>query len=239
MTPGALLRWRKSTRERLIAARLALDPATLSASRRAIDCHIERAFPGLAGAQLALCWPIQNEYDARHVARRLRDRGARTALPVVVTRAAPLLFRQWAPGVMLARGPLGIAYPTHGPEIVPQAILLPVNGWDGAGFRLGYGGGYFDRTLAAMTQKPIVIGVGYECARIETIDPQPWDVPLDYLVTERGVYRRDDAQLAFLGASPAPGEVSARASPVCYAAEIAPDYFGAGEARRAQARNMR
>ncbi len=229
MTPGDLLCWRQSTRDRLVAARLALDPATLSAWRRAIDRHIERAFPGLASTRLALCWPIQNEYDARHVARRLRDRGARTALPVVVTRAAPLLFRQWQPGVTLARGPLGIPYPTRGPEIVPRAILLPVNGWDGAGFRLGYGGGYFDRTLAAMTQKPIVIGVGYECARIETIDPQPWDVPLDYLVTERGVYRRDDAQLAFLGAPPAPGEVSARASPVCYAAEIAPGYFGEGE----------
>lgn len=224
--PDNLPRWRKTTRERLIAARLALDAAALCAWRHAIDRHVERAFPGLAGARVALCWPIKNEYDARHVARRLRDRGARTALPVIVAGAAQLVFRDWHPGVALARGALGIAYPARGPEVVPRAILLPVNGWDAAGHRLGYGGGYFDRTLATMTQKPVVIGVGYECARIETIYPQPWDVPLDYLVTERGVYRRDAAQLVFLGAPPAAGEVSARASPVCYAAEIAPGYFG-------------
>jgi len=224
--PDDLPRWRKTTRQRLIAARHALDAATLAALRHAIDRHIERAFPGLAGARLAFCWPIQNEYDARHVARRLRARGTRTALPVVVARAAPLVFRAWRPGIALTRGALGIAYPSRGPEVVPQAILLPVNAWDNAGYRLGYGGGYFDRTLAAVAQKPAVIGVGYECARIETVYPQSWDVPLDYLVTERGVYRRDAAQLAFLGAPPAPGDVSARASPVCYAAEIAPGYFG-------------
>ena len=229
MIPENLPSWRKTTRERLIAARLTLDAATLSAFRVAIDRHIERAFPGLAGARLAFCWPIQNEYDARHIARRLRDRGARTALPVVVARAAPLAFRTWYPGVALTRGPLGIPYPAHSPDVRPNAVLLPVNGWDAAGYRLGYGGGYFDRTLAAMAHTPTVIGVGYECARIETIYPQPWDVPLDYLVTERGVYRRDEAQLAFLGAPPAPGEVSTRAFPVCYAAEIAPGYFGEGE----------
>lgn len=226
MIPDDLPRWRKTARERLIAARVALDAATLSVWRHAIDHHIEAAFPGLAAAQLAFCWPIRNEYDARHVARRLRDRGARTALPVVVARTAPLVFRSWHPGVALARGPLGIAYPVRGPEVVPNAILLPVNGWDRAGYRLGYGGGYFDRTLAGMARPPVVIGVGYECAGLETIYPQPWDVPLDYLVTERGVYRRDTAQLAFLGAPPAPGGISPRASPVCYAAEIAPGYFG-------------
>ena len=104
-------------------------------------------------------------------------------------------------------------------------MLLPVNGWDDAGYRLGYGGGYFDRTLAALAPRPRVIGTGYECARLETIYPQSWDMPLDYLVTERGVYRRDGERLEFLGAPP-DGEASARASPVCYAAEIAPGYFG-------------
>jgi len=228
MSTANLSAWRKATRERLVAARVALDQTTLVALRRSIDQHLERAFPGLAGARLGFCWPILNEYDARHLAHRLRERGAVTALPVVVARGAPLVFRLWRPGVALARGALGIPYPLDSPEIVPQAVLLPVNGWDAAGYRLGYGGGFFDRTLAAMDPRPLVIGVGYESARIETIRPQSWDMPLDYLVTERGVYRRDAERLEFLGAPPA-GEASERASPVCYAAEIASGYFGEGE----------
>jgi len=225
MNTGNLAAWRKAERERLVAARVALDKTTLAGLRRSIDQHIERAFPGLAGVRLGFCWPIRNEYDARHLVRRLRARGADTALPVVVARGAPLVFRLWHPGVALERGALGIPFPVDSPEIDPQAVLLPVNGWDAAGYRLGYGGGYFDRTLAAMNPRPVVIGLGYESARIGTIRPQSWDVPLDYLVTERGVYRRDAGRLEFLGAPPA-GEPSDRASPVCYAAEIAPGYFG-------------
>jgi len=229
MNTENLSAWRRMTRQRLIAARVALDKATLAALRRTIDRHIERAFPGLAGARLGLCWPILNEYDARHLARRLRARGTVTALPVVVAPRAPLVFRLWQPGVALARGALDIPYPADSPEVIPQAVLLPVNGWDAAGYRLGYGGGYFDRTLAALATRPVVLGVGYESARIETIRPQSWDQPLDYLVTERGVYRRDAGQLAFLGPPPA-GAAGSRASPVCYAGEIAPGYFGEDEA---------
>jgi hypothetical protein len=109
--------------------------------------------------------------------------------------------------------------------VVPDAVLLPMNGWDGGGYRLGYGAGFFDRTLASLPKKPAVIGVTYEIARMETIHPQSWDIPVDWLVTERGVYRRDGDKLAFLGEPPA-GEPSKLASPVCYADEIAPGYFG-------------
>jgi hypothetical protein len=96
-----------------------------------------------------------------------------------------------------------------------------MNGWDRQGYRLGYGGGFFDRTLAAMEKRPVVIGVSYELAKLDTIHPQPWDIPMDYVVTERGVYRRDPEGLAFLGEpDPGSGELS---SPVCYADE---KYFG-------------
>jgi 5-formyltetrahydrofolate cyclo-ligase len=220
-----LKRWRREQRERLVAARLAVDAATLESWRQSIDKHIERAFPGLVKATVAICWPIRNEYDARHLARRLRERGARTLLPVVVAPKAPLVFREWHPGVRLAEGALGIPYPVDSAELAPNAVLLPMNGWDAQGYRLGYGGGFFDRTLASLAKKPATIGVSYELARIETIHPQAWDIPLDYVVTERGVYRRDPVGLVFLGEPPA-GEPSALASPACYAGEIAPDYFG-------------
>jgi 5-formyltetrahydrofolate cyclo-ligase len=216
MSPTNVQSWRKAERARLTAAREAVDAATLDSWRRSIDAHLERGFPGLARSRLAVCWPIRNEYDARHLAHRLREAGAVTALPVVVAPKAPLAFREWHPGVELAKGPLGIPYPVASREIEPQAVLLPMNGWDAQGYRLGYGGGFFDRTLAALQNKPLVIGVAYEQARLETIHPQPWDMPMDYVVSERGVYRRDAGELAFLGAPP---PQSALASPVCYADE--------------------
>jgi 5-formyltetrahydrofolate cyclo-ligase len=226
MTESELKTWRKAERERLIAAREALDPASLECCRLRMDASLERAFPGLAQARLAFCWPIRHEYDARHLARKLRERGAVTALPVVVAPRTPLIFREWHAGVKLAAGPLGIPYPVDSPEVTPTVVLLPMNGWDAAGYRLGYGGGFFDRTLAAIPKKPTVIGISHELARIPTIHPQRWDVPMDWVVTERGVYRRDPGGLAFLGEPPPGGRASPLSSPVCYAGEVAPGYFG-------------
>lgn len=228
--PGeALKHWRTAERVRLIAARAAIDRAALDVLRRRIDSILERSFPGLAKGTLAFCWPIRNEYDARHLARTLRARGALTALPVVVAPKQPLVFREWHPGVPLAKGALGIRYPVGSRELAPDHVLLPMNGWDRAGYRLGYGAGYFDRTLARLARKPAIIGVSFELAQMATIHPQPWDVAVDYVVTERGVYRRDSGELVFLGAPPC-GEPSQMASPVCYAAELAPEYFGAPNA---------
>lgn len=196
-----LKRWRRAERARLVAAREALERDTLDAWRLRIDGHLIRKFAGLARGVLAFCWPIKGEYDARHLARTLRERGALTALPVVVAPGTPLLFREWHPGVQLAAGPLGIPYPIDSQQVQPDHVLLPMNAWDQNGYRLGYGGGFFDRTLAALVRKPLVVGVSYEMARIETIWPQPWDVPVDWVVTERGVYRREAAGLAFLDES--------------------------------------
>lgn len=208
--------WRKAERQRLLAARAALDARAVEGYRRRIDAHLERGFPGLKTSTFAFCWPIRNEYDARHLAKTLREAGALTALPVVVAPRTPLAFREWHPGVELAKGPLDIPYPAHSRELAPQAVLVPMNGWDAQGYRLGYGGGFFDRTLASLAEKPLAIGVSYELARLPTIHPQAWDVPMDYVVTERGVYRRDGERLAFLGE---PGPASEMASPVCYADE--------------------
>jgi len=191
----ALRTWRRATRDALIAARLALPPATLEAYRGRIDRHIDAHFTDLARGAVAFCWPYRNEYDARFLARRLRLRGAVTALPVVVAPRQPLVFRAWQPGVALARGVYDIPYPAAGPSIDPTTVLVPMNGFDAAGYRLGYGGGFFDRTLAARSERPRVIGVAYELARLPTIYPQPWDIPMDYVVTEEGVYERREGRL--------------------------------------------
>jgi 5,10-methenyltetrahydrofolate synthetase len=223
MQGEALKSWRKSQRERLISERSALDFTTLERWRHRIDHYLERSFPGLAGRRVAFCWPIKNEYDARHFAKTLRERGSLTALPVVVAPKTPLRFREWHPGVELARGALDIPYPANSPEVLPEAVLLPMNGWDSKGYRLGYGAGFFDRTLASLAQKPVVIGISYEQARLDTIHPQSWDIPVDYLVTERGVYRRDPDGLAYLGEPQSGDEPSPLASPVCYAGEVKRD----------------
>src|SRR4030095_16473711 len=190
MTADDVKSWRKAERERLIATRENLDAATLALFRQRIDAHLWRSFPGLAAARLSFCWPIRGEYDARRLTERLRERGAVTALPVVVAPKQPLAFREWHPGVALASGPLGIPYPASSETVVPTALLVPMNGWDEAGYRLGYGGGFFDRTLASLAGKPVVIGVSYELARLKTIRPQSWDIPMDWVVTERGIHRR-------------------------------------------------
>jgi 5-formyltetrahydrofolate cyclo-ligase len=218
MDPTTLKTWRKAERERLIAARVAIAPSVLDSWRRRMDVTLERSFPGLARCRLAFCWPIKGEYDARHLARTLRSRGALTALPVVVKPKTPLIFREWHPGVEMVNGVLDIPYPVGSAEIIPQAVLLPMNGWDAQGYRLGYGGGFFDRTLASLAKRPLTIGVTYELAKMDSIQPQPWDIPMDYVVTERGVYRRDPEGLAFLG-EPEPGGDGTLSSPVCYADE--------------------
>ncbi len=228
MSPDGLKTWRKAERERLVNARLAVASDTLRDYRTAIDTHLERAFPGIAKGTLGFCWPFKNEYDPRFLAHRLRDRGAKTALPVVVAPRQPLIFRLWKPGDVLAKGVYDIPYPATGDPIVPDVALVPMNGFDEGGFRLGYGGGFFDRTLASVRaanpKAMVAIGVTYELARMETIDPQPYDIPMDYVVTERGVYQCIDGRLALLAAPE--GGAPGYASPACLAHEIAPGYFG-------------
>src|SRR5216117_2504632 len=120
MIPSELSAWRKSERTRLLREREALAPERLAELRSRIDHHLERAFPDLVHGILAFCWPYRNEYDARRLAAALRRQGATTALPAVVARKAPLVFREWKPGVELAVGPLGIPYPAGSPEVNPD-----------------------------------------------------------------------------------------------------------------------
>src|SRR5262245_33732324 len=215
-----LAAWRKSERERLLRERDALTHEVLDERRARMDIHIERAFPDLVHGVVAFCWPYRNEYDVRHLAAALRRRGATTAMPVVVAPKTPLVFREWHPGVELVKGPLGIPYPAGSRELVPDNVLLPMVGWDGDGYRLGYGGAFFDRTLGALAKRPGVIGLAYEQAYLKSIQPQPHDIPVDFVVTERGVYRREPEGLKFLD------NPEGYSSPPCYAGEIAPGYFG-------------
>ncbi len=107
---------------------------------------------------------------------------------MVETKAAPLVFRRWTPEREMVRGDWNIPVPPPDASgLIPEIMLAPLVGWDGEGYRLGYGGGYFDRTLAALPPQRLVIGVGLEAARLATIYPQPHDIALDAIVTEMGL----------------------------------------------------
>ncbi|QKV20672.1 5-formyltetrahydrofolate cyclo-ligase [Oricola thermophila] len=180
-----VMRWRKAERERLIAARLAVGAAERAAWAAEIAGHVAE-LRDVSGRIVSLYWPIRGEPDLRPLAETVLRRGGTSALPVVEAKGQPLVFRPWRPGDDLERGVWNIPVPARGAPVVPDIVLAPVVGFDGEGYRLGYGGGFFDRTLATMEKRPVVIGVGYELARIPTIFPQPHDVPMDAIVTQAG-----------------------------------------------------
>ena len=179
-------RWRRERRADLIARRQAIPQAERRRLQPLILDRIERDFPELASALVGFYWPIRGELGAIDLIRRLIERGACAALPVVVDKNRPLEFRAWRPGDRLERGVWNIPIPAEGDAVRPTALLVPLVGFDPEGYRLGYGGGYYDRTLAALDPKPLAIGIGFELGRLSTIYPQPHDIPMDAIVTETG-----------------------------------------------------
>lgn len=179
---------RRALRQRVLAARRALTPDQVARLSAAICSHLQRQFPAPPGHSIAFYWPISNEADLRPVINAWQDRGVDISLPVVHRKAAPLSFRRWTPETRMVPDAHGIPTPAGGAEVVPDVLLIPVNAFDAAGFRLGYGGGYYDRTLAAADPRPLVIGVGFELARVDSIAPQAHDIPMDWVVTEHGMF---------------------------------------------------
>jgi 5,10-methenyltetrahydrofolate synthetase len=183
-------RWRRAEREKHLEARLAMELELRRRHTERIAEHLEQAIGRVAGLTVSAYWPMRGEPDLRGLMERLRARGGRYALPVVVERGRPLVFRCWAPGEPLERGIWNIPVPAGGAEVEPDVVIAPVVAFDQACYRLGYGGGYFDRTLAAMAAKPRVFGVGYALAAVATIYPQPHDIPMDAIVTQTGTLQR-------------------------------------------------
>ena len=179
--------WRRALRRELLARRMALDKALHQELSARIVAHLLAHFP--PPQTLAFCWPIKQEPDVRGIVEEWRQAGTRTTLPVVISEHAALAFREWLPDTPLESDRYGIPTPAQGDWLIPDLILLPLNGFDPAGYRLGYGGGYFDRTLAALSPRPLAVGVGFELNRVATIRPEGHDQPLDWIVTENGVFK--------------------------------------------------
>jgi len=185
-----LVQWRKSERARLIKERLEISASTRKQNADRIAKQLDLAIGDMSGRVVSGYWPFRGEPDLREWLEQLESRGGRCALPVVVKAQAPLLFRIWRRGDKLERGVWDIPVPAAGEEICPDVVIAPLVGYDREGYRLGYGGGFFDRTLAAMQKRPLVIGVGYSQAALPTIYPELHDIPMDKIVTEREILSR-------------------------------------------------
>jgi len=182
-------RWRKVERERLLANRIAIESKLRAQQTAALAEQLSLVIPS-DGRTVSLYWPIRGEPDLREWIRQRFEQGTRIALPVATAHGRPLEFREWRPGAPMARGLWKIPYPADGAEVRPDVVVAPLVGFDAAGFRLGYGGGFFDRTLAVFTPRPLVVGVGYASSAIRTIFPQPHDIGMDWIVTESAPPRR-------------------------------------------------
>lgn len=185
--PADIRQWRKAERARLLGIRRSLDAGRKRRFDAAIRAHLAESIGPVGGLTVSGYAPIAAEPEIAELARAILSRGGRWALPVVERKAAPLVFRTWRPGEPLETGIGGIPVPSGGEAVDPDILIAPVVGFDAGCFRLGYGGGYFDRTLAAARRRPRALGVGYSILKIATIHPQPHDVEMDAIVTEEGV----------------------------------------------------
>jgi 5,10-methenyltetrahydrofolate synthetase len=180
-------RWRKAERQRQIEARLAVSAADRAAMTVGIVAGIDKLIGDVGGRLASYYWPFRGEPDLRPWGQTIVDRGGRTALPLVVAKGQPLVFREWKQGEKLERGVWNIPIPAEGEPVFPDIVIAPLVGYDRSNYRLGYGGGFFDRTLASLPRKPLVIGIGYGSCALPTIYPQAHDSPMDAIVTEAGV----------------------------------------------------
>ena len=243
MSPGLtweeIRAWRKAERAAMIERRAAVPESERRRWNERITEHLVAGFEPPAGAVVGFCWPYKGEFDARFAVRHWRERGAIGALPEVVDKKGPLQFSKWWPGAPMRPGVYDIPVPDGTEVLAPDFAIVPMNAFDEHGFRLGYGGGYFDRTLAAAERRMIAIGVSYEMLRLPTIHPQAHDIPMDFVVTEAGIYGAGAERLVKVDFD----ECRARAqrlmlarrlprgtfpdgysSPVCYGSEFR--YFG-------------
>ena len=174
---------KRAIRQRALLARAGCDPAW------GVDLahHVLRDAPPPAGAVVAGFWPLPGEIDTRPLLLALRERGHRLVLPVTPSRGLPLRFREWRAGEDLMTGRFGTRHPA-GPELVPDFVLVPLLAFDRHGHRVGFGAGYYDRTLAALPGVS-TLGCAFAAQEVDEVAAGPYDVTLDAVATERGVVR--------------------------------------------------
>jgi 5-formyltetrahydrofolate cyclo-ligase len=170
------------------AARAALPQADRADAAHAVTQHFFEHIPLVASDIVAAYWRIRDELDCQPILVRLMDSNQTVVLPVVIGAEEPLDLRVWEQGASLYEAGFGTLAPAElAPRAEPDIVLMPLLGFDKQGTRLGYGGGYYDRTLARMSKKPKLIGLAFAAQELDVIPREAHDVPLDAIVTEDGV----------------------------------------------------
>ncbi|MBB5049217.1 5-formyltetrahydrofolate cyclo-ligase [Rhodopseudomonas rhenobacensis] len=182
----SLDRSKTSLRAAALARRAALSETARAAAAQAL---LGRPFPLAitAGDVVAGYFPLRGEFDPRPLLQALAEQGARLALPAIVGPDRPLAFRAWHPGEPLVKGQLGIPEPAAAaPALTPRTLLVPLAAFDRAGHRIGYGGGYYDRSLEALRRDGVVtaIGLGFAVQEIPLVPALAHDARLDLVLTE-------------------------------------------------------
>jgi len=152
----------------------------------------------LPGAVASGFWPFGPEIDIRPILYHLHAAGHPVALPVVVRRGLPLLFRAWRPGQSLVTGSFGVPRPDKDqPELTPRMLIVPLLAFDRTGYRLGYGGGFYDRTLARLRANgpTLAVGVGFALQELPFVPHDSVDERLDWMVTEREAFHIGGAEI--------------------------------------------
>ena len=180
--------WRKAKRQAIIARRMARDPADRKRFSEPVLAYLRSAIDVTRYPVLGVYWPIRGEIDLREFARQHVEAGGTVGLPVVVQDAAPVEFWRWRPGVALKRGHWNIPVPPERDVVTPDVLVVPLVGFDTGRYRLGYGGGFYDRTLAARSPRPHTIGIAFADAELPSIHPQPHDIPMDVIATDRFIW---------------------------------------------------
>jgi len=186
---------KKNLRRRMRALRLVADQKEGPDAGRGLTVNglPRRADLGIGpGTVVAGYWPIVTEIDIRPLLARLEQEGAVCALPVVADPDGPLVFRIWGLADPLEEGPRATYHPLPtAPEVTPEVLFVPLLAFDAEGYRLGQGGGYYDRTLEALRANGLVtaIGVGYAVQQVERVPHGPHDARLDWLLTEHALTR--------------------------------------------------
>ena len=177
---------RKLQREHVLALRNSLaDRAAREAALRDRVAHwLARADVRAVG----FYWPVRGEPDLRGSLADWLAADPRRVAALPVVAGSTLEFHQWNPEGMMQPGAFGIPVPAHGRVVQPDCLLIPCVGFDRARFRLGYGGGFYDRTFAALAPWPLTVGVAFDATRLESIDPQPHDMQLDVVLTDAAEY---------------------------------------------------
>lgn len=145
-----------------------------------------------AGVAVSVYWPMRQEMDVRPLLAELDRLGCRVGLPVVMGKGKPLVFRHWQPGMVLKSGAFGLSEPgPDAPEIAPRIVFAPLLAFDRRGNRIGWGAGFYDRTLAGLrAQGPVTaVGIAYAAQEVAQVPADAHDQPLDWIATEREVTR--------------------------------------------------